>query len=186
MYDSRLVCQSEVEVRRRISTAVELAPEWREAAVNVTAAPPPDSNRAEPNEVALSRQAERLAAEASPQESMPSTPGNDQGAPALPPAEEEVYLVIEPVADPCQVLRFCQSVRGIEGAQIAFFSSSHKNATIKLVLMKSVPVLGFLEEMASVARAGEERNLEGNSEWDIPPFIVHHPEKAIHVTLKIA
>ena len=96
----------------------------------------------------------------------------------------EICLVIQPQADPCLVFRFCQSVRKITGAEIAFFTSSPKGTTIKLAPRNQVAILDILTEMEEVDKAGQEVEWAEQSDLNLPPFLNLHTLKAVRVALK--
>ena len=100
----------------------------------------------------------------------------------------EVYLIIQPDTDPSLVLRFSQSVREIDGADIAFFTSSPRGIAIKLTVRGEVPILAILMELTELAEVEkvsyQERALVEDPNWGLPPFLKFNSTKAVGVILR--
>ena len=97
----------------------------------------------------------------------------------------EVYLRVQPHSDPIQVFRFCQSLREIEGADIAYFDNSVKGTAIKLALREPVAILEQLAQMDEVDTVVSEDILTGDLASDLPSFLeAVTADQAVRVTLK--
>ncbi len=97
---------------------------------------------------------------------------------------DEVFLVIPPYTDPGAVFRFCQSIREIEGVDIAFLSSSAKGITIKLILRKTVPILPTIAMLKEVEKAGRAGIWEEESDGNVPSFLKPNAKKTLSVALR--
>lgn len=110
-----------------------------------------------------------------------------QGEVLPPPSNataDEVFLVIAPGTDPSLVFRFCQSIRKIEGVDLAFLTSSPKGITMKLILRKLLPILPIIAMMEEVAEASREGTWAKEPDWGLPPFLTLNAEKTLGVTLR--
>lgn len=98
----------------------------------------------------------------------------------------EVYVIIRPLPEPGVVFRFFKSLQEATGAEIAFFTSSHKGAAIKLALRNHVSIVDILVDMTEVDEATQEEAQGDHSDLNLPSYLTFSREKTVHVTLKAA